>query len=304
VTTRSEPVRIEAAGGLLWRLDGDQPVVAVVHRPKYDDWSLPKGKLRRGEHVLLGALREVEEETGWTGVLGRPLGETRYLKDGAPKRVRYWAMRATGGAFAAGDEVDQLRWILAGDAAACLAPDRDRRVAEAFARDPRDTWPVVVVRHGSAGDRAAWDGDDRERPLDEVGRAQARALVPILSGYGIRRVLSADVVRSLDTVAPYAGQHRLAVEREPLFGETGYAQHPGPAVERALAVVADAVPTVVSSQGNAMVDLLPRLVSALGREPAADMSTGKGGWWVLHLARRAGDRSVELVATERFAPLA
>ena len=66
--------------------------IALVHRPKYDDWSVPKGKLKRREHLLLGALREVAEETGADATLGRPLGEIRYLKDGLPKRVRYWAM--------------------------------------------------------------------------------------------------------------------------------------------------------------------------------------------------------------------
>src|SRR5579885_3571336 len=92
---------IEAAGGVLWRpaLGGAGVEVALVHRPKYDDWSLPKGKLGGGEHVILAALREVWEETGFMGVVGRSLGEIRYLKEGVPKRVRYWAMRAESGRF-------------------------------------------------------------------------------------------------------------------------------------------------------------------------------------------------------------
>src|SRR5438270_14081985 len=103
---------IEAAGGVLWRaaIGGPGVEVALVHRPKYDDWSLPKGKLTAGEHPLLGGLREVWEETGHHAVPGRPLGEIRYLKDGDPKRVRYWAMQAESGGFAPGGEVDQLVW--------------------------------------------------------------------------------------------------------------------------------------------------------------------------------------------------
>src|SRR3954452_5299503 len=109
-------IAIEAAGGVLWRYAADGSVeIALVHRPKYDDWSIPKGKLKRREHLLLGALREVAEETGVQPLLGRPLGEIRYLKDGLPKRVRYWAMSCADGAGSyalesdENDEVDLLR---------------------------------------------------------------------------------------------------------------------------------------------------------------------------------------------------
>src|SRR3954463_6244214 len=99
-----------AAGGVVVRDDGR---IAVIHRPKYDDWSLPKGKLDAGESFEDAALREVEEETGLECTLGRALGETRYRdnKD-RPKVVRYWAMEpSTGGEFEPNDEVDELRWV-------------------------------------------------------------------------------------------------------------------------------------------------------------------------------------------------
>src|SRR3954454_901353 len=112
-------IAIEAAGGVLWRHGEDGGVeVALVHRPKYDDWSVPKGKLKRREHLLLGAVREVEEETGARGTVGRPLGEIRYLKEGLPKRVRYWSMFAVDSIFVSGDEadeVDELRWLSPSD---------------------------------------------------------------------------------------------------------------------------------------------------------------------------------------------
>ncbi|MGH8892668.1 MAG: NUDIX hydrolase, partial [Actinomycetes bacterium] len=102
---------VEAAGGVLWRARDDGAVeVALVHRPKYDDWSLPKGKLDDAEHPLACALREIAEETGFAAVPGRPLGELRYLAFGAPKRVRYWSCRAASGAFVPGREVDALAW--------------------------------------------------------------------------------------------------------------------------------------------------------------------------------------------------
>jgi 8-oxo-dGTP diphosphatase len=292
---------IEAAGGVLWRpaLGGDGVEVALVHRPKYDDWSVPKGKLGRNEHPLIGAVREVWEETGHIGVPGRRLGQVRYLKDGEPKRVRYWVMASAGGSFMPTDEVDQLMWLPPREAQRFLYPDRDRGIIAEFARDPEPTWPLVLVRHGSAGDRAAWAGDDRERPLDAGGHAQAQALVPLLDVLNVRRVLSADVLRCLETVGPYAEIHHLPVESEPLVSESGFAAHPETAVERLLTVVAEHEPVVVCSQGKAMPDLIAQLCARLGYDAPADTATRKGAFWILHVA---GDGKLRIVCAERFDP--
>ena len=187
---------IEAAGGVLWRpaSGGAGIEVALVHRPKYDDWSIPKGKLTAGEHPVLGALREVEEETGHTAEPGRPLGEIHYLKDGMPKRVRYWAMRLTGGAFEANDEVDQMMWLPPREAQVHLYPERDQGMLADVDFESVATRPCIVVRHASAGERSTWAGDDRERPLDALGEEQAEALIPLLAAYRIQRVLSADEI--------------------------------------------------------------------------------------------------------------
>src|SRR5690606_11312898 len=108
---------IRAAGGVLWRHapgDGGRVEVAVIHRPRYDDWSLPKGKLAAGESELEAAVREIREETGFHVRVGRPLGVTRYSKEtvsGArPKVVRWWAMQGEGGGFSPTREVDDLVW--------------------------------------------------------------------------------------------------------------------------------------------------------------------------------------------------
>lgn len=128
---------IEAAGAVLWR-DGDDggPQLAVIFRRKRDDWTLPKGKLERGEDFLDAALREVAEETGYAAEPGASLGETRYrmTHSGRPedKVVRYWAMRALDGAFAVNAEVDELRWLTPAAARALLTYDRDREVIDAF----------------------------------------------------------------------------------------------------------------------------------------------------------------------------
>ncbi|MFJ8199782.1 NUDIX hydrolase [Streptomyces sp. NPDC096152] len=123
---------VRASGCVLWRrspVDGTLEV-CLVHRPKYDDWSWPKGKLKRGEDPLAGALREVEEETGHTAVPGAELRAVRYMAGGRPKRVRYWAAEATGGRFTPSSEVDRVLWLSPAAARSRLTQYRDRDLVD------------------------------------------------------------------------------------------------------------------------------------------------------------------------------
>jgi len=293
---------IEAAGGVLWRTaaDGGGAEVCIVHRPKYDDWSLPKGKLDRGEHVLLAAAREVWEETGFTPTVGRPLGEIHYLKDGTPKRVRFWAMRVASGEFNPNDEVDELRWLSPADALSRLSLDRDPSVLETFVADTAPTVPLVIVRHASAGDPAAWNGDDAQRPLDDTGRDQADALAELLHLYGAADVLSADVVRCTQTVQPFADKSSLTVHAEPLLSDAGYTQNPSASAERLLAIAAGGTPMVLCSQGTVIPGLVTELGRSYGFSVPKDPSLRKGDAWVVHLAVDEH----RIVAVEHLSPRA
>ena len=178
---------VRAAGGALWRTADDGTLLtALVHRPKYDDWSLPKGKPDPGEHPLETAVREVGEETGLRVAVGRRSVRTRYAvrsRDGHPvaKEVDYWLMRVDGGEFAANDEVDELRWLTVAAAAELVSHEHDRAVLADLARTDVPRAPsLLLLRHASAGDRADFDGPDALRPLDRRGRAQARRLAQVL----------------------------------------------------------------------------------------------------------------------------
>jgi 8-oxo-dGTP diphosphatase len=130
------PNDVRAAGGVVWRRSGDGPVsILVVHRPRYDDWSLPKGKCDDGESDAECALREVQEETGLTCRLGPELPSTRYHDNkGRPKTVHYWAMEPLGGdsEFTPNAEIDEIRWLSAPEAVKLLSYDHDRPVVQAF----------------------------------------------------------------------------------------------------------------------------------------------------------------------------
>ncbi|WP_425559789.1 NUDIX hydrolase [Kitasatospora terrestris] len=129
-----------AAGAVLWvpgplkknGVDRKKPRIAVIHRPKYDDWSLPKGKLEPGEGWRVAALREVREETGMSCVLGEELPAQHYRVQGRPKEVRYWAAVPTGGAFRPNREVDRLEWLAPKKAKARLTRAQDRLLVDAL----------------------------------------------------------------------------------------------------------------------------------------------------------------------------
>jgi 8-oxo-dGTP diphosphatase len=292
-------MKVEAAGGLLWRTGPDgEPEIALVHRPRYDDWSLPKGKLEPGEHPLAAALREVREEAGSVATPGRPLGRTRYVKDGQPKRVTYWAMRHREGGFSPNAEVDRLDWVAPEEAMARMHPEHDRRIVQEFLRDPRATRADVVVRHASAGDRHSWRGPDEQRPLDERGRRQALGLVPLLAAYGVTRAYSADVTRCLETLAPFARQCGVTVDGEPLLSETGYTGQPQAAVRRLLELVQAPVTAVFCTQAAALPDLVERTCAALGQKVRLG-PVPKGSLVVLHLSEGA---DAQLLAVEQLPP--
>ncbi|QXG76942.1 NUDIX hydrolase [Modestobacter sp. L9-4] len=286
-TLADEPRLTPAAGGALWRLDDDGVLqTALVHRQKYDDWSLPKGKLDAGEHALAAAVREVVEETGLDVVVGRRSVQTRYVNRHGPKRVDYWVMQVVGGEFVPNDEVDELHWLTVPEAVAQVSHDHDRAVLTDLARTDVPRSPrVLLVRHASAGDRSDWAGPDAERPLDRRGRDQAARLAALLPVFGPARLLTAPPVRCQQTLAPLAAALGLDVGEAPELGEEHFATDPQAGldlVERLLATDTGGGPTLVCSQGGA----IPSVLLALGVRwhagaAALHPPAAKGSVWAL-----------------------
>nr|WP_189179448.1 NUDIX hydrolase [Microbispora rosea] len=287
---------IRAAGAVVWRGDEDDPEIALVHRPKYDDWSLPKGKLDHGEHVIAAALREVREETGLRVVLGRALPPVRYTHDGRPKRVDYWLAHALDDQVTFdGREIDDVAWLPVEEARRRLTYAWDRGLLRAVGAAPLVTTPLILLRHAFAGSRQEWRGDDDRRPLDERGRAQAETLATVLAAYRPAALVSSPATRCVQTLAPYAERNGLAVRVEAALSESGHDPREAERIMRDLSASPDAA--VLCSHGNVLSDLLGMIGEAPGGARTADQALAKGGFAVLH---RAGGGRDRIVSLERY----
>jgi 8-oxo-dGTP diphosphatase len=256
-----------------------------VHRQRYDDWSLPKGKLDPGESTRVAAWREVHEETGARVALGRALVQTRYRVGADRKVVDYFAARYLSGSFVPSDEVDEVRWVPV--SAAELTYERDRAVLSAFEALPAGLTTVLLVRHAKAGNRSEWSGTDELRPLSQNGQKQVPPIRELARVYGADRVFSAPLVRCVRTVQPVADDLGVKVGEEELFAEKTYEGMAEATSRRLLEIARDGGVAVVASQGGVIPDLVSRLAPELSLPRR--VSAKKGSVWALFLD---GDRVV------------
>jgi 8-oxo-dGTP pyrophosphatase MutT (NUDIX family)/phosphohistidine phosphatase SixA len=275
-----------AAGAVVFRPGKD---VLLIHRPRYDDWSFPKGKLDPGEHVAAAAVREVAEETGLRVRLGPPLAEQQYtLENGNRKVVSYWVGRVVGdddvSGYAPNNEVDAVEWVAYDKALDRLTHDHDRDTLREAGKVRRRTHPVVILRHSQARSRKAWRKNDRLRPLLRAGQRQAEKLVPVLAAYDATRIVSSSSTRCVETVAPYVD----ATGRKPELVD-GLSEQ-----DATRKSVAGVVEDLVAGDEGAVLcthrPVLPKVFEALGvKDPGLDL----GEMLVVHV------RKGEVVATER-----
>lgn len=276
-----------AAGGLVWRPTGSgTPEVLVVHRPRYDDWTLPKGKQEPDEPLVGTAVREVAEETGLRVRLDRPLVELSYPLNHDPaaaqtKRVKYWSMALSGAEFVPNEEVDQVRWVSTVEARELLTHGHDGVVLDEFETMPMATATVLLVRHARAGRRVEWDGPDRSRPLDPAGENQAAALVDFLGLWSVDRVVSAAPERCQATVRPLAESIRLEVEVDDTLSERHWSGDPTAALHTVQTLAALGGTTVACSQGGVIPSVIHDL---LGNKAPGRITSRKGSVWALSIA--------------------
>ena len=243
VSPASTPIL--AAGALVWRKKKNEIQVLLVHRPRYGDWSIPKGKLDPGESFLSAAVREVEEETGYRVRLTRPLPHVQYVKGGRAKIVHYWVAQVlarTGPGPVDPSEVDEVAWVPVRKAAQRVARRADAQLIEMLAgfadAAELETTTIIIQRHGAAQSRSKWrKGDEKGRPLRRKGVRQAKALPPLVGAYAPATVVTSPWKRCIDTVKPYARAGGMDIVIKPEITEHAHRERPSRAaavMERAL----------------------------------------------------------------------
>jgi 8-oxo-dGTP pyrophosphatase MutT (NUDIX family)/phosphohistidine phosphatase SixA len=322
VTDARRPRLTFAAGALVWRVRKNQLQVALVHRPRYEDWSWPKGKTELGETLAATAVREVTEETGHQIVLGIPLPRLTYrLEPGLLKEVHYWAarvatdddapaIRARGEIQPAPrEEIDDVIWLDATDAHQRLSRREDRKplvmLERMHARKRLATRALVVARHGRARRRLTWTGTEEARPLTEAGLVQATALIPVLSAFGVQELVSSPWRRCAETFAPYVAASGATLTLRPAITERSFRVSPNGAVT----VVRDLLATHVDLAVCTHRPVLPAVMSTLARStrhwttgtlPHTDPYLRAGEALIAHVAD-AG-KGPRLAAIERVLP--
>jgi len=254
---------IQAAGAVLWRKNENSEIeIALIHRPRYDDWSLPKGKVENNESHVATAYREVLEETGYTSTFGPEIGNVIYKLEGAPKVVRYWAAQAssTQDGKPNPEEVDQLEWLTPKKAKDKLTNKDDRKIVDFFLEFGADTFPIILLRHAKALKRTDWDGDDGDRPLEHRGQLQAKRLLSIYLPYGAREVHTSDALRCTETVEPMT----RAMEITPIYSadlsEYGYEKDKEVSLDYIQDLMNRGIPALVCSHNPIIPKLVKKLV--------------------------------------------
>ena len=307
-----EEVAVTAAGAIPWRLNSatkDQLEVLLIHRPRYDDWSWPKGKIDPGETIPECAVREVEEEIGLIAPLGIPLPPIHYHVPAGLKVVHYWAVDVDGAALLPdGTEVDSVMWCPPEKAARLLSNPGDieplQHLVNAHDRGELETWPLLIVRHAKAKPRSSWSKAEGDRPLAATGMRQAQSVGRLLQAWKPGRIVSSPWRRCVATIAPYAKAADAKVKLNEALTEHRHGRSPQKTAavvealfdkQRAVAVCTHrpALPTVLKQLAKHMNSRLRDLL------PSSDPYLAPGEIVVCHVARGSKNK---VVAVERFKP--
>jgi 8-oxo-(d)GTP phosphatase len=272
---------IRAAGGVVYRKTPKGKIrVLVVHRQRYDDWTLPKGKADEGESPEETAVREVLEETGKRCRIVAPLGATRYRVQGGVKEVHWFAMKPLPDSpgFTKNDEVDRIKWLSRRKVLERLTYEQDRELIEGTdLKKLAQTGTLYLFRHTTAGDRSRWRGRDEDRSLTKKGWREADAIASSLADAGIERIVSSPYERCVQSVKPLAKLIKAPIETSSLLGEE-------PDIDAAYALVDSLVgtDTVVSSHGDVIPALINRMMWA-GLSLESRFYCSKGSIWVVEV---------------------
>jgi 8-oxo-dGTP diphosphatase len=286
--------RIEGAGAVLWQAIDDAEVkIAIIHRPRYDDWSLPKGGVDAGESHIQAAFREVLEETGVKAIFGPEIGTVDYEVNGVTKEVRYWLAEADqfNAATPNPEEVDATEWLSISDAINKLSNSDDREIVRMAEEFGFGSTPLVLLRHAKALKRDQWDGDDGDRPLEHVGQIQAAKIPAIYAPYAIEKIYSSDAIRCVQTIEAMAAEYGITPIYSSEISEFGFEKDSEKALDYALSVMLSDKPSVMCSHNPVLPKLVKKLIGKKNfKRLSAELKPGDS--FVLH------HRSGEVIAVD------
>jgi len=274
---------ILAAGAVVWRKNEKKKIeVVIIHRPKYDDWTFPKGKAEIGEPLISCAHREVSEETNIESAFGPYLGEVEYSTTDGKKKVSFWSAKAIKEKeFNPNSEVDQIKWVEVTKVKDLLTLDTDKKILEKFIKIELDTKPFILLRHAKTITRDEWQGDDDDRPLDSYGQNQAKKLLLIYQVFNLEEIHSSDAVRCYDTVNPITKGLNLKLEVTGKLSEDTYKKDKEKAFDYAKELIKSNLSVLLCSHNP----ILPKMLNKLTKKSEVDADEGKlspGDGWVIH----------------------
>ena len=274
---------ILAAGAVLWRKSEKKKIeVLIIHRPKYDDWTFPKGKAEIGEPLIACAYREVLEETNIETAFGPYLGEVEYLTNDGKKKVSFWSAKVIKEKdFKPNAEVDQLKWVEVTKVKELLTLDTDRKILEQFLKIEPDTKPLVLLRHAKAVTRDEWQGEDDDRPLDSYGQNQAKRLLAMYQVFNLEQIHSSDAVRCYDTVVAIAKGLNIKLEVTGKLSESTFKKDKEKAFDYAKDLIKLNESVLLCSHNP----ILPKMLNKLTKKSEVDADEGKllpADGWVIH----------------------
>ena len=274
---------ILAAGAVLWRKSEKKKIeVLIIHRPKYDDWTFPKGKAEIGEPLIACAYREVLEETNIETAFGPYLGEVEYLTNDGKKKVSFWSATVVKEKeFNPNAEVDQLKWVEVTKVKELLTLDTDRKILEQFLKIEPDTKPLILLRHAKAVTRDEWQGEDDDRPLDSYGQNQAKRLLAMYQVFNLEQIHSSDAVRCYDTVVAIAKGLNIKLEVTGKLSESTFKKDKEKAFDYAKDLIKLNESVLLCSHNP----ILPKMLNKLTKKSEVDADEGKllpADGWVIH----------------------
>ena len=283
---------ISAAGAVVWRKHKDNfTEVAIIHRPKYDDWSFPKGKLEVGESLIACAHREVLEETNLQTEFGPHLGQVEYFTPDGLKKVTYWSAKVIAEKpFRANTEVDQLKWIPITKVIEVLTNETDKEIFDKFVKVKFNSKPFILLRHAKAITRDEWQGEDDDRPLSSSGQNQAMRLLSTYQVFNIDQIHSSDAVRCYDTVKSMAKGLDIKLEVSSKLSENTYKKDKEKAFDYVRELIKEDKSILICSHNPILPKMLNKLTKKSEIEADEDKLSPADGW-VIH---RSGKEIIQI----------